>query len=241
MGREEEMGILIELVSVRAGASSKGWGTTASLRVGRRVCAGEGWEPPGAWEHQPGFLHLPLHPGSPAGLSSCSSPGGLPSPLHPIPAGCPCLPATATATLRNPLRNPGGFMGTTLELGVGPACSSLPARWCHLSPASFIRSPTAFARSVRQMQHPQASFGCICRFRSLTTSPCSLNRGPEGLCHLHLHPRRCSNLTTQSTEQPALTGPASNRVLGWRPPCVSSKSGTLYPCRGPADTTPPGT
>lgn len=75
MGREEEMGILIELVSVRAGASSKGWRTTESLRVGGRVCAGAGWEPPGAREHQPGFLHghavqkLPLHPGNPADLS----------------------------------------------------------------------------------------------------------------------------------------------------------------------------
>lgn len=69
------MGILIELVSVRAGASSKGWRTTESLRVGGRVCAGAGWEPPGAREHQPGFLHghavqkLPLHPGNPADLS----------------------------------------------------------------------------------------------------------------------------------------------------------------------------
>lgn len=35
MGREEEMGILIELVSVRAGAESKGWRTTESLGVGR--------------------------------------------------------------------------------------------------------------------------------------------------------------------------------------------------------------
>lgn len=236
MGREEEMGILIELVSVRAGASSKGWRTTASLRVGRRACAGAGWEPPGTREHQPGFLrghavrNLPLHPGSPAGLPSCSSPHGLPSPLHPILAGCPCLPATATASLRNPLRKPSGFVGKGVELGVGTTCSSLPGRWCHLSPVPFVRSPAVFACSVRQRQHPQASFGCVCRFRSLTASPCSLKRGPETLWYLH--PRRRSNLALQSPEQPALTGPASSRVLDWRPPCISSKSGALYPFKG---------
>lgn len=147
MGREEELGILIELVSVRAGASSKGWRTTESLRVGGQACAGAAWESPGAREHQPGLLcgravqNLPLHPGSPVGLSSCSSPGGLPSPLHPTLTGCPCLPATATITLRNPLRSPGGSMGTGVELGEGPTCSSLPGGWCHLSPVPVISSP----------------------------------------------------------------------------------------------------
>lgn len=102
MGREEDMGILIELVSVRARASSKGWRTTESLRVGKRVFARAGWEPPGAWEHQPGFLHghalqnLPLYPGAPAGLSSCSSPSGVLSLLHSILTTCPCLPVTET-------------------------------------------------------------------------------------------------------------------------------------------------
>lgn len=102
MGREEDMGILIELVSVRARASSKGWRTTESLRVGKRVFAREGWQPPGAWEHQPGFLHghalqnLPRHSEAPAGLSSCSSPSGLPSPLHSILTSHLCLTATET-------------------------------------------------------------------------------------------------------------------------------------------------
>lgn len=53
MGREEEMGILIELVSVRAGASSKGWRTTESLHVGGCICARAGWKPP-----EPRSIHL---------------------------------------------------------------------------------------------------------------------------------------------------------------------------------------
>lgn len=52
MGREEEMGILIELVSVRAGASSKAWRTTEPPRRPAHMCRSR-LEAPGAQEHPP--------------------------------------------------------------------------------------------------------------------------------------------------------------------------------------------
>jgi len=151
MGREEEMGILIELVSVRAGASSKGWRTTESLRVGRRVCAGVGWESSGTWEHQPGFLHghtvrnLPLHPGSRAGLSSCSSPGGLSSPPPPHPDRLPLPPSHGNHHPKKPSEKPwwvhgdrcGAWCGSCLLLSARPLVTS--------KPGSFTRSPAVFA------------------------------------------------------------------------------------------------
>lgn len=132
LGRQESngprgrAGILIELVSVRAGAS-KAWRTT------ERLLAGAGWDPPG--KHPLGF---------PCKISLCI-PGphqaSQPAPhLHP---DCSCLPATAIIP-RNTQRYLSGFMGTSAELGVGPTCPSLPGCQCHPSPVPSIHSPKVF-------------------------------------------------------------------------------------------------
>lgn len=143
MAREEEMGILIELVSVRDGVSSKGWRTTESFCVGRHVCAGADSEPSGAREHSCGFLcghmmqNLPLGPGSPAGLSYSIS-----SPAHP---GL-CLPAHKLNQHPNkPFEMPQWVGEDQRGVWVDPCLLLLPSCWCHLSPVPFIRSPSVFA------------------------------------------------------------------------------------------------
>lgn len=163
---------------------------------------------------------LPSHSERPSGLSCCSSPGGLPSPLQLILTSCPCLPATATTTPRNPLRNPIGFGGAGVGVGVGPTCSSLASCWCHPSPVPFPHS--LCAKTGRCNTRRQVLVACVGR-----DAPQPLPVHSEGPRETVVSPPSeiRSNLTVQSPDEPALTSPAPDRVLGWKPPCVSSKSG----------------
>lgn len=229
------MGILIELVSVRAGESSKGWRTTESLHVGGRICARAGWKPP-----EPRSIHLDCcvatlcksslrilgdHQVSPAAPHL----RGLPSPLQPMLTSCLCLPATATTTPRNPLRNPNGFVGA----GVDPTCSPLPSCWCRPSPVPFPHS--LCAKTGRCNTPRQVLAACVGQ-----EPPQPLPVHSEGPRETVVSPSSeiPSNLPVQSPDQPALTSPAPEKVLGWRPPCVSSKSGSPPSFKGAGPGSP---
>lgn len=149
-GPRGRAGILIELVSVRAGAS-KAWTTAGSVLVGA------GWHPQGTGSIRSDFHVQPpsasQDPGRPLILLLPS----IPPPFHP---DCSCLPATDTIP-RNPWRKPSGLMGTSV--GVGPTCPSLPGCWCCLSPVPSIHSPEGFPCQTRWKQHPHPASGCLCR------------------------------------------------------------------------------
>lgn len=147
-GPRGRAGILIELVSVRAGAS-KAWTTRGS------VLAAADWDPQGT-----GTIHSDLHGKPPPASQEPSRPlillhTSIPPPFHPP---CSCLPATDIIP-KNPWRNPTGIMGTSVELGVGPTWPSLPSCWCHPSPVPAIHSPEGFPCQTRGMQHPHPTVG----------------------------------------------------------------------------------
>lgn len=135
MGREEELGILIELVSVRAGASSE---DGEPQRAFVSALAGS---PQGPRSISPDPCVATLCQTSPESPPSLSSSDVLPSPSPPAWSAAPasqnppqpCLPKTTTPRrpprsppiLRLPLRSPSGLSETCVEFSVGLACSAV--------------------------------------------------------------------------------------------------------------------